>query len=82
MAAYFMVFLIVWSTRNKYRADGFAFLTYLSAYGVARFSVEFFRGHPAIFAWGIPAAQVVSAALAFASLVSFFLLGKSRKEKK
>lgn len=82
MAAYFMVFLIVWSTRNKYRADGFAFFTYLSAYGVARYFIEFFRGHPAIFAWGIPAAQVISAALVFASLVSFFLLGKSRKEKK
>lgn len=82
MAAYFLVFLIVWKTRKKYRADGFAFFTYLSAYGVARFSVEFFRGHPAIFAWGIPAAQVFSVALVLASLVSFFLLGKSRKEKR
>lgn len=82
MAAYFLVFLLLWKTRRKYQADGFTFLTYLSAYGAARYFVEFFRGHPAIFAWGIPAAQVVSAALIFASLVSFFLLGKSRQEKK
>lgn len=82
MAAYFLVFLLLWKTRKEYKADGVVFFTYLLGYGIARFLVEFFRGHPAIFAWGIPAAQVVSAALIFASLVSFFLFGKSRNEKR
>jgi len=73
---YFLVFLLVQQTRKQYKTDGFAFLTYLAGYGVARFSVEFFRGNPAIFAWGIPAAQVFSVALILASLACFYLLGK------
>lgn len=80
MAAYFFVFLLVWNTRKKIRADGFAFLTYLSGYGVARFSAEFFRGHPAIFAWGVPAAQVFGLAAIFSSLIGVFLLGKNREK--
>lgn len=82
MAAYFLVFLAVWNIRKKYRADGSAFFTYLAGYGVARFSVEFFRGHPAIFAWGIPAAQVFSVALILASVMGFLLLGKSHEERR
>ncbi len=50
MVNYFLVFLLVWQTKEKYKTDGFAFLTYLTGYGVARFSVEFFRGNPANFA--------------------------------
>ena len=73
---YLLVFLLVWKTRGNYRIDGFAFLTYLAGYGVARFSVEFFRGNPAIFAWGIPAAQVFGVALILASLACFYLLGR------
>jgi phosphatidylglycerol:prolipoprotein diacylglycerol transferase len=80
MAAYFVVFLLVRNTRKKYQAEGSAFLTYLSAYGVARFSVEFFRGQPAIFAWGLPAAQVFSVAAIFSSLIGVFLLGKNREK--
>jgi len=76
MAAYFLVFLVVWNIRKKYRADGFALFAYLSAYGLARFVVEFFRGHPAIFAGGMPAAQVFSAAMIFVSLGGFVLLNK------
>jgi len=79
MVSYFLAFLLVWQTRDKYETDGFAFLTYLVGYGVARFSVEFFRGNPAIFAWGIPAAQVFSTALFLASLTGFLLLGKNRQ---
>lgn len=82
MAAYFSVFLLVWSTRKKFRADGFGFLTYLGAYGAARFSMEFFRGQPAIFAWGLPAAQVFSMALILASIMGFLLLGKSHEERR
>src|SRR5215470_14212151 len=37
MAAYFLVFLIVWNTRKNHQADGFTLFTYLSAYGVAVF---------------------------------------------
>ena len=70
------MFLLVWQTREKYKTDGFAFLTYLAGYGVARFSVEFFRANPAIFAWGIPAAQVFGVALILASLACFYLLGR------
>ena len=80
MAAYFLVFLLVWQTRKKYKAAGFAFLTYLAGYGAARFSVEFFRGNPTIFAWGIPAAQVFSVALILASVTAFYLLGKGEVE--
>ena len=76
MRAYFLVFLLVWMTRKRHRADGFVFLTYLAGYGVARFAVEFFRGNPAIFAWGIPAAQVFAAALIAIAVASFFVLGK------
>lgn len=77
MVAYFLVFLIVWRTREKWRTDGFTFFTYLAAYGVARFSVEFFRGQPAIFAWDIPAAQVFGVALILASLAAFGMFRKS-----
>ena len=80
MAAYLLVFLVVWQTRGKYRTDGFALLTYLAAYGVARFSVEFFRGNPAIFAWGIPAAQVFGVALILASIAGFYILGEARRK--
>lgn len=76
MAAYFLVFLLVWATRRRFKVEGFSFLTYLAAYGVARFSMEFFRGHPAIFAVGLPAAQVFSVFLILISLLSFFLLGR------
>lgn len=78
MAAYLLVFLLVWQTREKYRTDGFAFLTYLAGYGAARFSLEFFRGNPAIFAWGIPAAQVFGVALILVSIAGFYILGEAR----
>jgi phosphatidylglycerol---prolipoprotein diacylglyceryl transferase len=82
MAAYFLVFLLVWQTREKYRTGGFAFLTYLAGYGAARFSVEFFRGSPAIFAWDIPAAQVFGVALILVSIAGFYLLGRGRGRAK
>ena len=78
MAAYFLVFLIVWLRREKYQTGGFTFLTYLAGYGAARFAVEFFRGNPAIFGWGIPAAQVFGAALILLAVVGFYLLGEAR----
>ena len=74
MGAYFMVFLIVWLTRKRFKADGSSFLVYLAAFGAARFFMEFFRGQPALFAGGIPAAQVVGVALIFASVVGFYWL--------
>jgi phosphatidylglycerol:prolipoprotein diacylglycerol transferase len=74
MVNYFLVFLLVWQTRRKYRTDGLAFFTYLAAYGVARFSVEFFRGNPAIFAWGIPAAQIFGVALILIALLGLLRL--------
>jgi phosphatidylglycerol:prolipoprotein diacylglycerol transferase len=76
MAAYFLVFLLVWATRKRYRTDGFVLLTYLAGYGVARFAVEFFRGNPAIFAWGVPAAQVFAAALIPIAVAGFYILGR------
>jgi len=78
MAAYLLVFLLVWQTRGKTKTPGFAFLTYLAGYGAARFAVEFFRGNPAIFAWGIPAAQVFGVALVLAAIAGFYLLGEER----
>ena len=79
MVAYFVVFLLVWKTRTRYQSDGFTLFTYLFAYGVARFLVEFFRGNPAIFAGGIPAAQVFAVAMIFVSLGGFLLLNKMLK---
>ena len=78
MAAYLLVFLLVWQTRGKYKTPGFSFLTYLAGYGAARFAVEFFRGNPAIFAWGIPAAQVFGAALVLAAIAGFYILAETR----
>ena len=80
MAAYLLVFLLVWQTRGRYKTPGFAFLTYLAGYGAARFAVEFFRGNPATFAWGIPAAQVFGVALVLAAVAGFRMLGKARQE--
>lgn len=74
IAIYLLVFLLVWQIRKNHRTDAFAFLTYLAGYGVARFSVEFFRGNPAILAWGIPAAQVFAVALVLVSVAGFYLL--------
>jgi len=79
MAVYFFVFLVVWKSRKKYRADGLTFLTYLSAYGVGRFLMEYFRGQPAIFALDVPAAQVFSAAMVLASLLGFLGFSKSQE---
>jgi phosphatidylglycerol:prolipoprotein diacylglycerol transferase len=78
MAAYFLVFLLVWHAGRKYRTAGFAFLTYLAGYGVARFSVEYFRGNAAIFAWGIPAAQVFGVALVLLAVAGFYTLREAR----
>jgi phosphatidylglycerol:prolipoprotein diacylglycerol transferase len=76
LAAYFLVFLLVWQTRKKYSTAGFVFLTYLAGYGAARFAVEFFRANPAIFAWGIPAAQVFGAALLLLAVAGFYVRGE------
>jgi len=81
MAAYLLVFLLVWQTRKKYKTEGFAFLTYLAGYGVARFLVAFFRGNPAIFAWGIPAAQVFGVALLLFAMAGFYVLEKGRVKR-
>lgn len=79
MAAYLLVFLLAWSTRKTYRTDGFVLLTYLAGYGAARFAVEFFRGNPAIFAWGIPAAQVFTAALIPLAVAGFYILARASR---
>lgn len=74
MAAYLGVFLLVWLSRKRFETKGLVFSVYLGAYGVARFSMEFFRGDPAIFAWDIPAAQVFSMILIFTSIAGLSLL--------
>lgn len=76
MAAYFLVFLLVWKTRNRYSTDGFTFFIYLAGYGMARFVVDFFRGDPAMFAWGIQAAQLFGIAMILASIMGVLLLKK------
>jgi phosphatidylglycerol:prolipoprotein diacylglycerol transferase len=74
MGAYFLVFLLVWKMRKRYSIDGFTFYTYLAGYGMARFLVDFFRGDPAMFAWGIQAAQVFGTAMILTALAGFLLL--------
>jgi phosphatidylglycerol:prolipoprotein diacylglycerol transferase len=81
MAAYFLVFLVVWTTRKRFKADGSSLLVYLAAYGVARFAVEFFRGSPAVIAGGVPAAQVAGAALVLASAWGFWRLRSSYTQR-
>jgi phosphatidylglycerol:prolipoprotein diacylglycerol transferase len=76
MVAYFVVFLLVWKIRKHYSIDGFTFFTYMAGYGTARFLVDFFRGDPAIFAWGFQAAEVFGAAMILASIIGFLLLKK------
>jgi len=76
MSAYFFVFLLVWKMRRHYRIDGFAFFTDLAGYGAARFIVDYFRGDPAMFAWGLQAAQVFGVAAILTSLIGFLLLKK------
>jgi phosphatidylglycerol---prolipoprotein diacylglyceryl transferase len=78
MAAYFLVFLLVWYAGRKYRTAGYTFLTYLAGYGVARFSVEYFRGNPAILGWDVPAAQVFGVALVLVAIAGFHVLGEAR----
>lgn len=82
MAAYLLVFLLVWQTRGKYKTPGFAFFTYLAGYGAARFSVEFFRGNPAIFAWGIPAAQAFGVLLILAAIAGFYVLWEASGKRR
>ena len=81
IAAYLLVFVLVWQTRREYKTPGFAFLTYLAGYGAARFAVEFFRGNPAVFAWGIPAAQVFGVALVMTAVAGFRLLGEVSRRR-
>ena len=73
MAAYLLVFILVWRARKYYPTDGFAFFTYLAGYGIARFVVDFFRGDPAMFAWGIQAAQLFGAVMVLLGLLGFLL---------
>jgi phosphatidylglycerol---prolipoprotein diacylglyceryl transferase len=73
MAAYFLVFLLVRRMRRDYDIDGFIFFIYLAGYGTARFILDFFRGDPAMFAWGIQAAQVFGGAMILASVIGFGL---------
>lgn len=81
MGAYFLVFLLVWATRKRFKADGSSLLVYLGAYGVARFAVEFFRGHPALVG-AIPAAQVAGAAFVLFAMFGFFWLRAGSKERR
>lgn len=81
MGAYFLVFLIVWLTRKRFRADGYAFLTYLVAFGAARFFMEFFRGDPAMFAGGVPAAQVFGVAMIVSALIGYVWLRANRSAR-
>lgn len=77
MLAYFIVFAVLWITR-KNNAAGRTFLTYLGAYGVARFAMEFFRGDPAMLGWGLPAAQVLSAFLVAIAIAGHAILQTRR----
>jgi len=78
MAAYALVFVLVWWVRTRTRGDGHTFLVYLAGYGMARLAVEFFRGNPAILAFGVPAAQVFGAALVFAAVAGYAALRRRR----
>ena len=78
MVAYFFVFLIVWWVRARTTVPGYVFFSYLAGYGLARFIVEFFRGDPAIFAWGLPAAQVFAVVMILGAIL-FFVQSKPRE---
>src|SRR5687768_1800453 len=74
MAAYFLVFLLVWTIRKHYQTEGLSFFTYLAGYGMARFIVDFYRGDPAMFAGGFQAAQVFGGVMMLISLIGFLLI--------
>ena len=74
MGAYFVVFLIVWLMRKRFKTDGFSFLVYLAAFGAARFMMEYFRGQPAVFAGGIAAAQVIGVGMIAIATLGFYWL--------
>jgi phosphatidylglycerol---prolipoprotein diacylglyceryl transferase len=78
MAAYLLVFAVVWSLRKAHTADGFTFLVFLAGYGAARVLVEFYRGNPATLGFGIPAAQVIGAALVMMSGAGLVLFKQRR----
>jgi phosphatidylglycerol:prolipoprotein diacylglycerol transferase len=80
MAAYLLVFFFVWRVRRAHHAAGLTFLVLLGGYGIARAGVEFFRGNPATFGFGIPAAQVIGAALVLTSAAGLALMRSRRSD--
>lgn len=65
--AYLAVFLVVWQVSGHAKRDGAVILTYAIAYGLVRFSMEFFRGDPPVLA-GTIVPQAISVLLVAAAL--------------
>ena len=72
-----LVFVImIWYRRHKKR-DGEIILMYFFGYGVGRFFIEGIRTDRLfLFGTGIPVSQLLSAVLAAASVIAFFILRK------
>lgn len=73
LLAYLAVFLVVQRVARSSAPDGAVLLTYAGVYGIARFTMEFFRGDPPAVA-GIIVPQAVSAVLVIAALASLMVL--------
>ena len=73
LLAYAVVFSIVHRVARSQVADGTTLMTYAIGYGIARFSMEFFRGDPPMFG-DIVVSQLVSAVLVIAGFVGLWLI--------
>jgi prolipoprotein diacylglyceryltransferase len=81
MGAYFLIFIYLYSYRNKINFKGELFFEYLFLTGFVRFLIEFIREHPisdsgfAFMYLGLSGAQYISLLMI---LVGFFMHYKSR----
>lgn len=85
----FLVFIILWSVRKKFKHDGDCFLSYALLYGFERMFIEGLRGDslyvikPETVGWlsgGMRVSQLLSAILVVAIGV-FFIIRSSREKK-
>ncbi len=76
-----LFFIILWKNRVRLSTDGQVFYSYLILAGVERFSVEFFRLNPRLFA-GLSEAQIIALLLVVIGAVGLNSLHREKRERK
>lgn len=85
----FLVFILLWSLRKKFKHDGDSFLTYAMVYGFERMFVEGLRGDslylikPETVSWlsgGVRVSQMLSAVMVV-GIAAFFIIRSVREKK-